>query len=53
MPKKNEIEVTYTRSNVSGEATNNLLANALKPVFEEAERIYHKQKETADTEKSD
>lgn len=48
---KPDMKVTYARSNVSDEAANNLLANALKPVFDEAERIYHEQKETADTEK--
>lgn len=48
---KPDMKVTYVRSNVSDEAANNLLANALKPVFDEAERIYHEQKETADTEK--
>ncbi len=37
---KPDIKVTYARSNVSDEASNNILANALKPVFEKAEETY-------------
>jgi hypothetical protein len=37
---KPDMKVSYVRSNVSDEATNNILANALKPVFEKAEETY-------------
>lgn len=37
---KPDNEVTYVRSNVSDETANNILANALKPVFEKAEETF-------------
>lgn len=50
---KPDVKVTYSRSNVSDEASSKILAAALKPVFEEMEKDYANKQEMADTEKTD